>query len=298
MHDGTVDLVAGYESFVSVSRRGSFTNGAIECGILQSVASRRIANLENCLGGQLFDRTSRRVELTQLGRDLLPSASALVSLSRGLRDQAHQFVHRPMTFAMPTAAAIRDLAQLTVAANLAEIPLNIETADPLVRSDWIRTGRAELSVQPVPASDATWKVELGLASRNPIEGSSTIFLESIRRRRGQSASRARRLWIQTEDDTPHIRDRVTLLGNSVSLLPTQIEIAPQLVRAVTSVLQHGDLLLASRNEATQLGLHWYEIGEIRLIRGYSLNSHSGERDAVLVEACGDLIATALGGRSK
>ena len=298
VHDRGMDLLAGYESFVSVSRRGSFTYGAIECGIPQSVASRRIANLENYLGGQLLDRTSRRVELTELGRDLLPSASAIVSLSRGLKDQAQQFIRRPLTLAMPTAASIKDLAELTVAANLAEIPLHIETADPLVRSEWIRIGRAELSTQPVPASDATWEVQLGLASRDPIGVSSTIFLESIRRRRGQSASRARRLWIQTEDDTPHIRDRVTFLGNSVSLLPTQIEIGQPLVTAVTSVLQHSDLLLGSRNEANQFGLHWYEIGEIRLVRGYSLVSHSEERHVALIEACGDLIATALGGRTK
>ncbi|WP_104190487.1 LysR family transcriptional regulator [Cryobacterium sp. Y82] len=290
-----MDIVAGCEAFVSVSRRGSFTYGAAECGIPQSVASKRIASLEDHLGGQLLDRTTRRVELTELGRTLLPSASAIVSLAEGLRDQARRQLHRPVTLMMPTALAVADLSQIAIAARKHDFALRIETAEPAVRGEMVRVGQAEYAVQPVPAADAVWQVNLGVASAQTT-GDSQFQLESIRVRRGEMKRPTRKLWIQTEDNVPHIRDRITWLANSISLQPGQLKVADTLIEAVVGVAGSKDLLLCSEREADHLQLHWRPIRELHLVRGYALASRTGERDAELLDGSASPIACALGGR--
>ncbi|RJQ82261.1 LysR family transcriptional regulator [Pseudonocardiaceae bacterium YIM PH 21723] len=85
------------EHFLSVVRAGSFTGAAQRVHIVQSALSASIRKLEAELGTQLFERTTRRVVLTEAGRAFLPSAhrilaevvsgrgavSAVTGLSRG-----------------------------------------------------------------------------------------------------------------------------------------------------------------------------------------------------------------------
>jgi DNA-binding transcriptional LysR family regulator len=56
----------------AVAREKSFSAAAAECHVSQPSLSNAIAKLEQELGGQLFLRTTRRVELTPLGEKLLP----------------------------------------------------------------------------------------------------------------------------------------------------------------------------------------------------------------------------------
>jgi DNA-binding transcriptional LysR family regulator len=56
----------------AVARAKSFSAAAIDCRVSQPSLSNSIANLELELGGPLFLRTTRRVELTALGEKLMP----------------------------------------------------------------------------------------------------------------------------------------------------------------------------------------------------------------------------------
>ncbi|MFI0467431.1 LysR family transcriptional regulator [Saccharopolyspora sp. 5N102] len=67
------------EHFLAVVRSGSFTAAAREIHIVQSALSASIRKLETELGAPLFERTTRRVALTEAGRALLPVAHRLVS---------------------------------------------------------------------------------------------------------------------------------------------------------------------------------------------------------------------------
>lgn len=74
------------EHFLAVARDGSFTVAAQRIHIVQSALSASIRRLEAELGAQLFERTTRRVVLTEAGRALLPVAHRLVAdidLARG-----------------------------------------------------------------------------------------------------------------------------------------------------------------------------------------------------------------------
>jgi DNA-binding transcriptional LysR family regulator len=56
-------------AFAAVARRGSFSAGARELHLSQPALSRRIEMLEAALGVRLFHRTTRKVDLTPVGRE-------------------------------------------------------------------------------------------------------------------------------------------------------------------------------------------------------------------------------------
>ncbi len=72
--------------FMAVVTEGSFTAAARAELIVQSALSTSIRNLERELGADLFDRTGRRVVLTEAGRALLPQARALLAGERSARE--------------------------------------------------------------------------------------------------------------------------------------------------------------------------------------------------------------------
>lgn len=72
--------------FMAVVTEGSFTAAARAELIVQSALSTSIRNLERELGADLFDRTGRRVVLTEAGRALLPRARALLAGERSARE--------------------------------------------------------------------------------------------------------------------------------------------------------------------------------------------------------------------
>lgn len=65
--------------FAHIARSRSFSRSAVEIGVSQPWLSARIKRLEDRLGCKLFLRTTRLVELTSEGRQLLPIAEALAN---------------------------------------------------------------------------------------------------------------------------------------------------------------------------------------------------------------------------
>ena len=70
--------LADLRGFVAVAELGNFRAAAESLPLSQPALSRRIEELEKALGAPLFDRTTRRVTLTGLGRDFWPKARALL----------------------------------------------------------------------------------------------------------------------------------------------------------------------------------------------------------------------------
>lgn len=62
------------EAFLFSARLQSFSAAAVKLHTTQSAISKRLAELEESLGGPLLHRTSHGLELTQVGRELLPLA--------------------------------------------------------------------------------------------------------------------------------------------------------------------------------------------------------------------------------
>lgn len=74
------DYLADVEAFVAVVEHGSFTAGAVALSTTPSVLSRAVARLETRLGRQLLQRTTRRLGLTDAGRQYLEQARSAFSL--------------------------------------------------------------------------------------------------------------------------------------------------------------------------------------------------------------------------
>ena len=65
--------------FLAVADHGSFTRGAESVGISQPSISQQIAKLETELGTPLFHRLGKSVELTEVGRRLVPRARDILA---------------------------------------------------------------------------------------------------------------------------------------------------------------------------------------------------------------------------
>lgn len=66
----------------------SFKTAAQDCCVTQPTLSNGIAQLEEDLGGKLFRRTTRRVELTPFGQFLLPLAQSVIDAKLDLEQSA------------------------------------------------------------------------------------------------------------------------------------------------------------------------------------------------------------------
>ena len=66
-------------TFVLASEELNFTRAAKRLHVSQPSLSRRIRDLEKLLGGRLFERGPRKVEITAFGAQQLPAAIALLS---------------------------------------------------------------------------------------------------------------------------------------------------------------------------------------------------------------------------
>jgi DNA-binding transcriptional LysR family regulator len=86
------------QAFVAVAERASFRQAAAGLFLSQSALSRRIDKLEESLGVKLFERTTRRVQLTNVGRTFLVNVrTALDGLEDAVLDVADLAAHRTGT---------------------------------------------------------------------------------------------------------------------------------------------------------------------------------------------------------
>lgn len=96
------------QGFVAVAERGSFRAAADHINLSSPALSRRIEKLETILGARLFNRTTREVELTPLGRVFLERARTalddLESAMLGISDIASHRGGRVTVACVPSAA--------------------------------------------------------------------------------------------------------------------------------------------------------------------------------------------------
>ena len=67
------------KAFLALARTLNYVNAAAELYLSQSALSITIKTLEEELGGKLFKRNTRRVEMTAEGRSLIPYAKRLLA---------------------------------------------------------------------------------------------------------------------------------------------------------------------------------------------------------------------------
>lgn len=136
---------------VACARTGSLTEAARECHLVLPAASRRLRDLERAVGGPLFERHSRGLTPTALGRAFMTRGMAVLQeldhLMVELAD-THKGVVRHVRVAAGTAAITQFLPQLL--ADYAElrpdvqVELEEQVSQQVVTN--VQEGRADLGV--------------------------------------------------------------------------------------------------------------------------------------------------------
>lgn len=139
------------KAFVTVASTGSVAEAAEALHLSQPALSTAIKNLEEAIGGELFNRAGRRLRLTPEGQAFLPTAERL------LRDWEAAFadLHDLFTLqrgklciaAMPSMAATRLPEALSVFRRR-YAGVNIEVLDVVMEEvlDAVGSGRADLGI--------------------------------------------------------------------------------------------------------------------------------------------------------
>ncbi|MYW07637.1 LysR family transcriptional regulator [Streptomyces sp. SID2563] len=161
--------------FMAVITHGSFTAAARAELIVQSALSTSVRNLERELGAELFDRTGRRVVLTEAGRALLPAARTVLAGTDAARDAVAAV--SGLAGGRVRVGTIQTLTCVDLAAELAafhrlwpgvQISLREATTPELVAA--VRAGELDLAYLAPDTADlpegitafATWHEELVL----------------------------------------------------------------------------------------------------------------------------------------
>jgi DNA-binding transcriptional LysR family regulator len=105
----------GIAMFAKVAEERSFAAAARAMGVSVATVSRAVTRLEERLGGRLFNRTSRRLALTDYGRTLAERASRVYAEAEEAEDFARKASSRPrglVKLAAPLSFGARWVAPL------------------------------------------------------------------------------------------------------------------------------------------------------------------------------------------
>ncbi len=86
IYEKQLDRLGDIEIFVTIVDTGSISRAAERLGMGKSAVSRRLSNLEERLGVQLLNRTTRRHDLTDEGRELYQSGRSVLTDVQGLEE--------------------------------------------------------------------------------------------------------------------------------------------------------------------------------------------------------------------
>ena len=105
----------GLAMFAKVAEERSFAAAARAVGVSVATVSRAVTRLEERLGGRLFNRTSRRLALTDFGYGLAERASKIFADAEEAEDFAREASSRPrglVKLAAPQSFGVRWIAPL------------------------------------------------------------------------------------------------------------------------------------------------------------------------------------------
>jgi DNA-binding transcriptional LysR family regulator len=139
------------EVFIAVARYGGFTRAAERLYLSQPSLTLLVRQLEEQLQVRLFDRTTRRVELTAAGFELLPVAermfAELALTAQNLRDLGNVRRGRVVVAALPSMSAT--LLPQAIALFNAQYPdVQVRLKDGVAAEvfEMVRIGQADLGV--------------------------------------------------------------------------------------------------------------------------------------------------------
>ena len=142
-----------FEAFAAIAELRSFAAAADRLGLTSSAVSQLVAELESVLGFRVFDRTTRRVNLSSAGRDFLASVESVLrhaqiaeTVANDVRQRAAGIVRVGAPLVLASTAlphAIKDY--LSIRPKVV-VRIHDVTVDTLV--DSVANGDVDLAVGP------------------------------------------------------------------------------------------------------------------------------------------------------
>lgn len=137
------DTLEGVAVFVAAAEAGSFSEAGRRLGVSPSAISQSIRSLEERLGATLFQRSTRSLGLTEVGRDYLSSAAPALSQLRQAAEEASGRAGRPsgpLRLTMPRAPFDRLIAPALCAFQDAHPGVELEIAVEARLVDIVKEG--------------------------------------------------------------------------------------------------------------------------------------------------------------
>ncbi|MFK7831114.1 MAG: LysR family transcriptional regulator [Congregibacter sp.] len=185
--------IANLRAFAAVAAGHSFSGAAEHLHLTQPAVSKRIAMLEASLEAKLFDRLSRRVELTEAGRALLeriPDVESSLRLAeQAVRDLDGELTG-PLRIATSHHIGLHRLPNVlsTFQRDHPAVQLNIEFLDSEQAYERLRVGDIELAIVTLAPgnvshlhSEAIWHDPLSImvARHHPLARRPEISLAEL-----------------------------------------------------------------------------------------------------------------------
>ncbi|MEQ0564820.1 LysR family transcriptional regulator [Amycolatopsis sp. NEAU-NG30] len=187
------------EHFLAVVRSGSFTAAAQEVHVVQSALSASVRKLERELGTPLFDRTTRRVALTEAGQALLPLAHRIVADVEAARGEVAAVAG--LTRGRVSIGTIQTLTVVNLPAKLGQFR---------ERHPGVRIHVRESTVPDLVAGVGNGELDLSfLAAAEPLPGELVSFAQWSQHlvllcHPGHRLARRRRVRLAELDDEPFL----------------------------------------------------------------------------------------------
>lgn len=145
------------ETFLCIAEVGGFTEASRRLHRSQPAISRRVHELESALGAPLFERTGRRVTLTEAGQALRPHAEAALAAvrdaERAVRDHARGSWNLRLAIVGTLADSHVVDALRAFTARFANASVDLRTATSSEVSALVRAGEASLGLRYFPDPD-------------------------------------------------------------------------------------------------------------------------------------------------
>lgn len=254
-----MDLLRHLHYFVVVADELHFGRAAERLHISQPPLSQRIRALERRVGGPLLRRTSRRVELTALGRRLLPEARTLVAhadrVGRLVDELGAGEVHE-LALGLPADLPGALVAGLLAACRVEHPDVEVEFVQgpPATLEAELRSGRVQVALlrHPLPAEVAaggTLERPLGaiVAQSSPLARTDELEVFELA---------GHDLVLAPREQAPAHHDRLLADLRALGFAPPNVRFAEGPALTAGLVLAGGAVALGQRPPVPDDGLAW------------------------------------------
>jgi DNA-binding transcriptional LysR family regulator len=157
-------------AFIALARTGSFTLAAEYLHVTQAALSGLIKELEQTLGIRVVDRSTRKIALTEVGRELYPLFSKMIDdLDGALLDIASQSALKKgvVRIAAPQLMSCTLLPEVIAAYRAAHPEIQVRLVDCAVENVTARVFSGEVDVAIGPERDPTSQIDAAVLFEMP-----------------------------------------------------------------------------------------------------------------------------------